>query len=164
MANMYYCDNCKKYYSCEEGAEYYGTKCPDCNDYVYSLGITQNDWVQKSEEEKLIITNEAVIKNRRANLQIKNAVSESVMFSNIGGKIKGLAKFVCGAGIIASVLGGILIGVIGGEFIYPSSAAVFTAFFVAILGSIFSWLGSFLLYGFGELIDKATIIAQNTQK
>ena len=34
----------------------------------------------------------------------------------------------------------------------------------AVLGALGSWVGSLFLYGFGELIDKATEIAANTQK
>ena len=31
-------------------------------------------------------------------------------------------------------------------------------------GALFSWLGSFFTYGFGELIDKATKIERHTRK
>ena len=67
------------------------------------------------------------------------------MFDDIGGKIKGLANFVCWAGIILSVIGGFILVSIGDEFIIVGIV-------VAILGSVGSWLGSLALYGFGQLI------------
>lgn len=36
--------------------------------------------------------------------------------------------------------------------------------FILIVGPLFSWTSSFVMYGFGELIDKSTEIAKNTRK
>lgn len=68
------------------------------------------------------------------------------MFENIGEKIKGLAKVVTIIGIIASCIGGLVIMFEGESFIL--------GLITAALGSLGSWVGSFLLYGFGELIDQ----------
>lgn len=83
------------------------------------------------------------------------------MFSNIGRKIKVLAQVVCWVGIIAAVISGIIIMAGGasismGGYEYSSSASgltVLAGFLVILLGSLFSWIGSFVLYGFGELIE-----------
>jgi len=72
------------------------------------------------------------------------------MFDNIGGKIKGLAVVICILGIAASVLGGIAL--ISANSRYNPTATA--GWIVLIAGSLGSWIGSFTLYGFGELIEK----------
>lgn len=79
------------------------------------------------------------------------------MFNNIGGKIKGLASFICWLGIIGSVLGGIVLMMMGDEL------GIILGIVVALVGSLISWIGSFLLYGFGQLIYNSDVIARNTQ-
>ena len=76
------------------------------------------------------------------------------MFNNIGGKMKGLAKFVCAIGIIASVIGGIAL--------MSNRWFAFVGVLVIILGPVVVWIGTWTLYGFGELIEQTTIIARNT--
>ena len=76
------------------------------------------------------------------------------MFENIGGKIKGMAKFFCWAGIILSVIIGI---------IYLSNSNRYQdlttqGIIVLIVGPLCSWLGSLMTYGFGELIERAKSI------
>ena len=92
------------------------------------------------------------------------------MFNNIGGKIKTLAKVLCIIGVVLSIIWGLItmstsaIALSRGndsEFVIVISA-FFIGIFVAAIGGLSSWIGSFCLYGFGELIDKATEIAENT--
>lgn len=79
------------------------------------------------------------------------------MYTNIGGKIKMLAKIVCFLGIIGSLIYGI---------------CVFATYYwmrgtgIAIMlgGPLLSWIGSFFTYGFGELIEKTTVIAEAAAK
>lgn len=73
------------------------------------------------------------------------------MFDNIGGKIKGVSVLITIIGIIASVVGGILI-------VAMIPAAWGFALLAIAVGSLVSWVGSFLLYGFGELIYRVTAI------
>jgi len=76
------------------------------------------------------------------------------MFSNIGGKIKNLAIVVTWIGIISSVILGIIMMATGyGEM-------VLIGFLVALVGSLLSWVGSFLLYGFGQLIENTDTIVK----
>lgn len=70
------------------------------------------------------------------------------MFENIGGKIKKLAEFICWAGITITVLRN-LIGL---------NSRGFAAIFWMVIGCLASWIGSFFVYGFGELIEKVTSI------
>lgn len=72
------------------------------------------------------------------------------MFDNIGGKIKGLALVICLIGIIASVIFGIV-----------SSDKMIIVVATIIIGSAASWVGSFVLYGFGELVENSAIIAES---
>lgn len=75
------------------------------------------------------------------------------MFNDIGNKIKKLASAVAWMGIIASIIIGIVLMVTDEELIL-------LGLIIAIAGSISSWVGSFVLFGFGELVDNSTIIVQ----
>lgn len=92
------------------------------------------------------------------------------MFDNIGGKIKMLAKVFCWVGIGLSVLVGLLMMIAGAASGGSSTEAavglvsgVFGGLMVIVIGSLSSWIGSFVLYGFGELIERTTEIARNTR-
>lgn len=78
------------------------------------------------------------------------------MFSNIGGKIKRLATAICAVGIGVSVLCGMII--------IASGAMLVMGFAILIGGSLLSWIGSFFAYGFGELIENTTVIAELAAK
>ena len=82
------------------------------------------------------------------------------MFDNIGGKIKGLAKFICWVGIIASVILGIVLisnaSSGWGEYKYTNSEMVVEGIICIVGGSILSWVGSFAMYGFGELVENSS--------
>ncbi len=87
------------------------------------------------------------------------------MFKNISGKIKTLAQTICWIGIIISVIVGLYIFIT--TIIKSNNAAIIvtgslTGILYLIIGPILSWVGSFLMYGFGELIEKTCKIAQNT--
>ena len=83
------------------------------------------------------------------------------MFDNIGKKIKSLASILCWVGIIAYVIAAIIMIAIGVDE-YEDGL---TAFGVILLfvGPLMSWISSFFMYGFGELIDKACDIERNTR-
>ena len=83
------------------------------------------------------------------------------MFRNIGGKIKGLAELITWLGIIGSVICGIIL-INQGSGYYGSSALATAGVVVIVVGSLTSWISSFILYGFGELIEQTTWIAENT--
>ncbi len=91
------------------------------------------------------------------------------MFSNIGKKIKVLAKVFCWIGIIFSFVTGILMGsgtsylatlsnTISGDAaaFATSSIGVFGGIIFIVVGSLISWISSFVLYGFGELVDNSS--------
>jgi len=87
------------------------------------------------------------------------------MFSNVGNKIKVLAKVLTWVGIIFSLIIGIaliLTGIVSGGS--EGTASFASGITIIIIGPVSSWLSALCLYGFGELIVKATEIAKNTEK
>ncbi len=78
-------------------------------------------------------------------------------FNNIGGKIKGLAKAAFIVEAIAAVLSGIVMFI-------EDDDMFFAAVLVAIVGPIVAWVGSWLLYGFGQLIENSDTLVKNTRK
>jgi len=92
------------------------------------------------------------------------------MWDNIGGKIKTLAKVIAWLGIISSIIGGIIL-IIEGVRINQNSwfgggggLFIGIGFGTIIGGVIFSWIGSWFMYGFGELIENSETIVYNTSK
>ena len=81
------------------------------------------------------------------------------MFENIGGKIKGLAKVICWIGIIISVIFGVFFWLID-PYVLDIERGVqfFIGLIIIAIGSLLSWVGSFVLYGFGELVDNSSAI------
>ena len=78
------------------------------------------------------------------------------MFKNMGGKIKGLTKFICWVGIIISILAGaglVLAGMEAGD----TTEAIISGIAVAVGGFLLSWISSFVAYGFGDLVENSTI-------
>ena len=80
---------------------------------------------------------------------------EVFMFDNIGEKIKWLA-------IISTILGCVF-SLVGAICCWASEMGL-VGFMILIGGCFFSWIGSFLLYGFGELIVRTTNIAIGNQR
>ena len=79
------------------------------------------------------------------------------MFSNISGKIKTLAQALCWIGIVGSVISGLAMMGSGGDL-------ALLGFVVIVIGSLLSWVSSFTLYGFGQLIENTDKIVLNAEK
>ena len=75
-------------------------------------------------------------------------------FENISAKIKILAKVLCWLGIGVSCIIG-LYQMVNDMFI--------DGVIVVIVGSLTSWVSSFFMYGFGELIEQSTETTKNTK-
>lgn len=81
------------------------------------------------------------------------------MFSNIGGKIKTLAEILCWSGIVLSIgLGFLIVWLTVPEV--DEMMLLWWLFGLPTLGSLFSWVGSLVLYGFGQLVENSDILAQ----
>ena len=79
------------------------------------------------------------------------------MFSNVGGKIKILAKIMLVLGMLASVIYGIYFMTNGGEFIL-------FGLLIAVGGVLGSWISALFIYGFGQIITNTDSISSNTRK
>ena len=89
------------------------------------------------------------------------------MFDNIGGKIKALATVLCVIGMIVSLVFAIVLWSQNNEYNYVTRAysnTISIGFGVLVGGCVASWVGSFFMYGFGELIDETTLNRQINQQ
>ena len=75
------------------------------------------------------------------------------MFQNIGKKIKTLAVVVCWIGIAGSVIGGIVMIAVGADS-SGGDLLIGLGLPLIFLGPLFSWIGSFVLYGYGDMITR----------
>ena len=79
------------------------------------------------------------------------------MFEDIGSKIKNLSKFICCIEIIACIVVGIVMAA-------TNENLIFARILVAVMGALLSWVGAFILYGFGQLIENSDIIAEESRR
>lgn len=79
------------------------------------------------------------------------------MFDNIGKKIKALTKVVCWIGMILTLALGIVL-----VAVYSNNVAIGIPIMVG--GPLLCWIGSFLMYGFGELVDRTMSIEEMMRK
>lgn len=78
------------------------------------------------------------------------------MYKNIGVKIKSLAATLAVIGIILSWLAALIT-------VFAASGdcgAIVIAILEGIVGSLVSWMSSFFMYGFGQLIDNTDILVE----
>ncbi|MBQ6811252.1 MAG: hypothetical protein IJO94_07610 [Firmicutes bacterium] len=76
------------------------------------------------------------------------------MFNDIGNKIKTLTAVSCWVGIAVFVMVGFALMVLLPDYLILGIV-------IAVGGALISWLGSFLLYGYGQLIENTDIIIRS---
>ena len=76
------------------------------------------------------------------------------MYNNIGNKIKALAIFSAIIGIIGSIVAAIVLF---------CSKLILNGVLVLVGGVVLSWVATFALYGFGELLIKVTNIEESVK-
>lgn len=81
------------------------------------------------------------------------------LFGNIGEKIKKLAVIISVIGIIGSILLGIFAGELFKDSYLFEEYALPMSIAIILIGCLIFWLSSFILYGFGELIDLSADIS-----
>ncbi len=120
-----------------------------CGKWGFSIGETDAEKIAPITDniQKPITNQEATSIN----------MTLSGMFDNIGSKIKTLAQVVVWIGIIASVFSGSIVMTIDDEY-------VLLGFAIAIIGSLVSVSSSFVLYGFGKLIENTDILVAASKK
>lgn len=87
------------------------------------------------------------------------------MFENIGGKIKLLAKIICWIGMAFSAFAAISIWVDGENIRYfydsysiSKTGSIIGGLLVLGLGSLLSWIGTWFIYAFGDLVEHVAAI------
>ena len=75
------------------------------------------------------------------------------MFSNIGGKIKIVSQCICWFGITLSLFFGLVT-------ILSDERLILSGILIIICGFLASWIGSFMTYGFGQLIENSDILVE----
>jgi hypothetical protein len=88
------------------------------------------------------------------------------MFTNVGDKIKVLAKVICVLGIIVSVVMGIAIISGGSSFSYYTSSnqMILPGLLVMVLGSVLSWANAILLFTFGEMAENIASLRRSVDQ
>ena len=90
------------------------------------------------------------------------------LYSNIGGKIKSWAKGIFVVEAIAAIIGGIIAMCTSVSDVYPGgyevdSTQLIIGLLVLVLGPFVALVSTWVLYGFGELIEKTCAIERNTR-
>jgi len=85
-------------------------------------------------------------------------------FGNIGGKLKKFAFVIAIIGIVFSVIGGVAIWIGGEGFFYTGRRygdgyCFLSGLLVLVVGSLASYMGSWMLYAFGTLVENTQRIA-----
>ncbi|MBE7024712.1 MAG: hypothetical protein E7408_01485 [Ruminococcaceae bacterium] len=160
--NLYYAKTNDEY---EELKNIIVAKCKECfNDTImqYIIIILDKiydrlDFVKKENQ----VTSSATTVGSTTNTETVSADNESErsfgMFDNIGGKIKAMSQIITWVGIIVSVVFGIVLMSIDEDMIFIGLMAM-------IFGSLFSWVSSFILYGFGQLVENSDILVKLSKK
>ncbi len=79
-------------------------------------------------------------------------------YDNIGGKIKNWAQWIFIVEAISAVIGGIYI-IIDSEF-----ELILIGLLLAVLGPFAAWVTSWLLYGYGQMIENSDIMAEEYKR
>ena len=82
------------------------------------------------------------------------------MYKDVGKKIKSVAMAVFFINLVCFIA----LGIINiSQMNTPTDQKVASLIIAIILGLVFAWLSGLLLYGFGELIDRASAIEEEMQ-
>jgi len=79
------------------------------------------------------------------------------LYENIGGKIKSWAKWI----FIVEAIGAIITGVV---LMATDEDLIVYGLLTSVCGPIIAWVGSWILYAFGELVEKTADNENNTRQ
>lgn len=80
------------------------------------------------------------------------------IYGNIGGKLKSLAKWACIIGSALYIVLGLIYIILG--LASATFGWVFVGVLMGVLGPLLIWIGTWLTYAFGELVEKAGDMTQ----
>ncbi len=86
------------------------------------------------------------------------------MFKNIGNKIKIFAKVICFLGIGLSVVYGIIMLTVFAAKGMGAFSSILASILLIALFSLLAWVGSFTIYGLGQLVDNSDKLVENSEK
>ena len=78
------------------------------------------------------------------------------LYDNIGGKVKGLAKWTFILGAIGFIITGFVL-------LFTDEDLILFGFITLICGPVVAWVGSWVLYAIGELVEKTYNNENNTR-
>ncbi len=87
------------------------------------------------------------------------------MFTNVGRKIKLLAKVVFWLGVVATVLMMLEYAVFLPQRYFGTNDAtdILRAIVILVIGFFGAWASALLIYGFGEIVENSTLMANNVK-
>lgn len=86
------------------------------------------------------------------------------MFKNIGKKIMVLTTVLCIIGLVLSLVAGFSVFYVLGDKINNIAVAISAGVLVALLYGLICWIGSFVTYGYGKLIDNTDKLVKTLEK
>ena len=168
---VFYCPDCKRTFV---GQDYLATerpRCPRCDQRTFPAGLTKELWLQKSKGERQEILDALADAGQNAPTQGGSAQTVGVtdqkteeaqegsildkLYANIGQKIKRWAMWSCVVEAFAAIVCGV--GMMADDQLVPGLILV-------LLGPLAAWVSSWILYAFGELVEKTVTNEQNTSK
>ena len=79
------------------------------------------------------------------------------LYYNIGGKIKNWAKWIFIVEAIAAIITGLVL-------LFAHEDLILYGLLTMVCGPIIAWVGSWILYAFGELVEKTCDNENNTRQ
>lgn len=84
------------------------------------------------------------------------------MFENVGRKIKKLIRNICKIGFVLDGIGGFVLIIFLCETM--GFAGALLGLWITALAFLLTWISCFFAYGFGELVENSTVIAESMQE
>ena len=157
--------------------------CPECAENIRTL-VKGTDLTARRNalayiKDCKVRTHDKMVYEAIVNLEKKNKIQQidadttieaqqaarrhSRMFDHVGEKIMDAAAALCGLGVGACVVLGIFLCFMGADS-HNGEGLILAGIAVAVFGSLLSWLGSMMVYGFGEMVDNIRIQTELAKK
>ena len=156
------CPFCDTAYEVEDQYEGKLVNCENCKEEFYAMWEEAESKKQPFFDEKNVDKKTAF--RKYANFEKQFELKGGFMYSNIGAKIKFLAQLFAWIGIIVSIISG-FVWIVRGFYVgFKDGGVVLIGIGIGVMigGFLASWISSWYAYGFGELIEKTTDVAKNT--
>lgn len=101
-------------------------------------------------------TNTLIERNHTVNSATQSDFSFDSLYTNIGKKVKALAKWM----FIIEAIGAIITGI---ALLSIDEDLIIAGLLTLLCGPIVAWIGSWITYAFGELVEKTSANEQNTR-